>query len=86
MSCVNYQKLNTITFKDQVPIPLVEDLLDMITHACWLSKLDLQFGFHKIRIHDRISIRQPSELIRVITNFSLCLSASPTDDLHFKVL
>src|SRR5947208_4184426 len=48
--CVDYRALNTITRKDQYPLPLIRETLRLISHAKWLTKLDITAAFHKIRI------------------------------------
>jgi hypothetical protein len=49
--CVNYQKLNTITKKDQYPLPLIDKLLEQLNKAKIFTKIDIQQGFHRIWMH-----------------------------------
>ena len=48
--CVDYRALNAITRKDRYPLPLIRETLRSISHAKWLTKLDVTAAFHKIRI------------------------------------
>ena len=50
--CVDYRGLNNVTIKNRYPLPNAQDLLDRLTHAVWLSKLDLASGYHQVRVAD----------------------------------
>ena len=46
--CVDYRKLNSITWKDRYPIPLVDELMERLGDAKVYTKLDIHQGFHQI--------------------------------------
>ena len=48
--CVDYRSLNAITVKNRYPLPRVEDLMDQLAGCTVFSSLDLQSGYHQIRI------------------------------------
>jgi hypothetical protein len=40
--------LNALTVKRKFPIPIIDELLDDFSSACWFSCLDLHAGFNQI--------------------------------------
>ncbi|CDJ45923.1 hypothetical protein EBH_0010330 [Eimeria brunetti] len=47
---VNYQALNALTIATQFPMPPLQTILEMFGGAKYLSTLDLEAGFHQIRM------------------------------------
>jgi hypothetical protein len=47
---VDYWALNEVTVKNKYPLPRIDDLLDQLCGACMFSKIDLQSGYHQLKI------------------------------------
>jgi transposase InsO family protein len=48
--CVDYRALNSVTKKDRHPLPLIQECFDALVGAKFFTKIDLQQGFHQMRI------------------------------------
>ncbi|CDJ27851.1 uncharacterized protein EMH_0035450 [Eimeria mitis] len=47
---INYQALNALTIATEFPMPCVQTVMEMIGGATYFSTLDLEAGFHQIRM------------------------------------
>ena len=50
--CIDYRRLNQQTERDPFSTPVVADLIASTRGARMFSKLDLQKGFHQLRLQD----------------------------------
>jgi hypothetical protein len=48
--CVDYRTLNDVTVKNKYPLPRIEDLFDLMRGARVFSKIELQPGYHQMKI------------------------------------
>ena len=49
--CVDYRRLNKLTKPDPFPMPRIEDLLDRLGRASYISTLDLSKGYYQVPVH-----------------------------------
>jgi len=48
----DYKKLNQVTIKDKIPLPLIGEVIDKLKEAKYFNKLDLIWGYNNIRIKE----------------------------------
>ena len=51
--CTDFRKVNSVTVKDSYPLPRVEDILDQIGKAKYLTKIDLLRGYYQIGLTEK---------------------------------
>lgn len=53
--CMDYRKVNTVTKADSFPLPCIEDCVDRIGSASYVTKLDLLKGYWQVSLNVRAS-------------------------------
>ena len=48
--CVDYRKLNEISVKDRYPLPLIDDILGLLSGCQYITRLDIRHAFNRIRM------------------------------------
>nr|GEX90938.1 putative reverse transcriptase domain-containing protein [Tanacetum cinerariifolium] len=48
--CIDYQEMNKLTIKNLYTLPKINDLFDQLQGSWYLSKIDLQSGYHQLRV------------------------------------
>jgi len=48
--CIDYRRLNEVTYKDSYPLPLIDNCLNALSGSSWYSTLDLRSGYYNIPI------------------------------------
>lgn len=51
--CTDYRKLNQITVPDPYPLPRIDDMIDTVSNAKYLTKIDLLKGFYQVPLTER---------------------------------
>ncbi|GKC49265.1 putative reverse transcriptase domain-containing protein [Tanacetum coccineum] len=50
--CIDYRELNKLTVKNRYPLLRIDDLFDQLQGSSVYSKIDLQSGYHQLRIKE----------------------------------
>nr|GEW37998.1 putative reverse transcriptase domain-containing protein [Tanacetum cinerariifolium] len=50
--CIDYRELNKLTVKNRYPLPRIDGLFDQLQGSSVYSKIDLQSGYHQLRIRE----------------------------------
>lgn len=48
--CIDYRNLNKVTARDNFPLPLIEDCLEILEGKQYFTTIDLKNGFHQIKM------------------------------------
>jgi hypothetical protein len=50
--CMDYRVLNEVTVKNKYPLPRIDAFFDQLYGACVFSEIDLQLGYHQLKIRE----------------------------------
>lgn len=82
--CTDYRKVNSVTMPDSYPLPRLDDCIDTIGAAKYVTKLDLLKGYWQVPLTSRaseISAFDPRQLPTVLSHGfwdAKCTSHFPT--------
>lgn len=89
--CVDYRAVNAVTVRNRFPLPRLDECFDRLSNAKFFSKIDLQQGYHQVRIRDTdipktaFSTRYGHFEFRVLP-FGLCNAPSTFQKLKTTIL
>ncbi|GKD58585.1 putative reverse transcriptase domain-containing protein, partial [Tanacetum coccineum] len=46
------KELNKLTIKNRYPLPRIDDLFNQLQGSQYFTKIDLRFGYHRLRVHE----------------------------------
>ncbi|MDV3185852.1 MAG: reverse transcriptase family protein, partial [Candidatus Phytoplasma australasiaticum] len=50
--CIDYRQSNKVTIKNKYPLPRINDLFDQLQGPSCFSKINLQSGYHQMRVRE----------------------------------
>ncbi|GJX76357.1 putative reverse transcriptase domain-containing protein [Tanacetum coccineum] len=50
--CIDYREVNKLTVKNRYPLPRIDDLFDQLQGSSVYSKIDMQSGYHQLRVRE----------------------------------
>nr|GEW11174.1 putative reverse transcriptase domain-containing protein [Tanacetum cinerariifolium] len=50
--CIDYRELNKLIVKNRYPLPRIDDLFDQLQGSQFFSNIDLESGYHQLRVHE----------------------------------
>lgn len=89
--CTDFRKVNSVTVPDAHPLPLIEDCIDEVGPAEYVSKLDMLKGYWQVPLTPRASeisafVTPDSFLQYTVMPFGLCNAPATFQRLVNKVL
>ena len=68
--CVDYRRLNAVSQVDAYPMPRIDDIIDRLGDARFITTLDLSRGYWQVPV--RINPKQPFQLHMDYSNSRSC--------------
>ena len=59
--CVDYQRINAMTQVDAYPTPRIDDILDQVGQARYITTLDLAKGYWQVPVAEEYQLSSPLE-------------------------
>jgi len=90
--CIDYRKVNSLTYKDSYPIPKIDSCLDALGGSKFFSTLDLRSGYWQAEIDERdrdktaFVTRMCQFRFKVFTIWSISNAVSLFQRLQYRIL
>ena len=81
--CTDYRKVNSVTKTDSFPVPRIDDCIDNIGQAKYVTKFDLLKGFWQIPLTDRAQqIKTIREFFERLSKAKLTINLAKSEFYH----
>ena len=63
---MDYHKLNKITIKNKYPLPIIQELLDLLADAIYFLLMDVNTGYNNVLMDEK-----SRKLVAIVTNLGM---------------
>ena len=82
--CTDYRKFNAQTRSDSFPLPRIDDIIDSVGYATFLTKIDMSKGYYQVPLNDNAKVISAFITLTACINILSCRLAFVTPLVLFK--